>query len=161
MSAETFTLMSDAWAWNRELHAECDRADRMEDDAAQLFRRAESLRCEAEEVRSGPLRSSWEAHLYADALAEEASSSEARGNRQMHEAKAVRRKKGSLSECVKCFLVLARYHCHRLFHQEREMLDRALDAMEYDPHELIHLGLLHALPVPHELFPPMRGRRAA
>lgn len=52
------------------------------------------------------------------------------------------------------FTLLAQ-RTRRLDWHEREMLRQALQLHEYDRGELIHLGLLHALPVPFELFPRM------
>ena len=95
----------------------------------------------------------------ADALRRQAAECENRAS-DLQRSANVLRYDGILTEAVILFICEAE-ETRRLDWYEREMLRQAIALKEYDPRELIHLGLLHALPVPMELFPAMPERRAA
>lgn len=135
MSEPTFTLLHDVPIATRKVAGSVLPADI---DA--LTRKAERLECEADDLRN------------------EASEAQGRAERIWDQIEALR-KKGELSEFMDGFLRAAR-QCSRLDWHERELIRQAIEDCEWNNGEMIHLGLLHALPVPFELFPQMTRRAA-
>lgn len=133
MSTEIFTLLPDAPVPRRMMSAYPNLRE-MECDATRLEGKAEDLRMEAMECEDRA--------------------------RRLREQVAKLKKVGFTSSALADFIGEA-LACTRLDWFETEMLRQAAELQEWDNGELIHLGLLHALPVPHELFPPMQKARAA